>query len=204
MKYILTSIEFIKTNPALLLLFIFIELVMLPFQMLRYFEELNILTAVIGLFLGAFSLYLMAGLYSCIWKAFSEQASDLKNIIKNSNHYFSTYLSVSIITGLVAGICMLSVIYIHKTAFYNSVDWVAYRKQIDANLARSIPVYVMNIIFAFILPAIYVGKNGRGSKIIRTALKFIIEHFSAATPVISLIMLRFFHKCHIYTACYYL
>jgi hypothetical protein len=190
MKYIWTSIEFIKTNPALILLFVSIGLIMMPFQMLRYLDNLNILTAVIGLFLGAFSLYLMAGLYSCIWRTFSERSSCFKNIINYSNYYFSTYFLVFIVVDVVIGGCMLWLINLHRTVYYPAIDLVTYSKQFDADLVRSVLFYSASIMFAFILPAVYVG-NELGFKIIKTAFKFIINNFSVAVPVIVLITLSF-------------
>lgn len=186
MNYISKSLYFLKSNPTLFLCYIIIMFITMPLQMFQHMELFDITyTGVMLLFYFA-SIYFSAGLYACIWKAFVGEENTLKKIFKYSNYYLFTYLFVTIFLAIISGLLMFTAIYFHSTIFYPDIESYEYAKQLEANIIRSIPTYMVSILFIFSLPIIYFA-NFRGGAVIKESLKIIIYNFSISYPVISLI-----------------
>ena len=192
MQYINKSIKFLTRNPVYLAIYLAFSMGIFLVQMFRYLGLVDKLPSfIIEIVILIVSFYLLTGTYSCIWKRFSGEQTQLRNILGEAKRYFSRVFTVSIVIGIIVAVFMGLSMFFHSKIFYPGISMVLYSKQLDANIVRSASVYLIIALFAYAFPSIFISDWRGTMTALKTSLKLIIKKSSISLPVICLITLMF-------------
>lgn len=186
MKYLTTTISSIASNPRYLLLYVFFSSMTLPISAMKQMGTIQGMVA-IGLLIlfGLLSLYLVTGVYAAAWGSLKGEGT---NLLQGAKKHFAGALGVSIVIGILCAILLFAFLTIHKLAFFRDIPAAVYGKSLDANIIRSISVFLTTSLFVYALPGLFVA-NFSVSLTLAKSWRFLFKNFSKSRSVIAIVLI---------------